>query len=144
MSDVVYNSMRRLTLGLLLAAATPFTTAVAQSADIDPRPAPPRAEGDGPFERLIIRGAILIDGTGAPPRGPVDIVVEGNRIISIVNTEAVAGMMRAEGRPEGAEFYYADGHVDYARRTRAPDFQRGIQRLEDRLDLRGCSLPPGW
>ncbi len=35
------------------------------------------------------------------------------------------------GRPEGAEFYDADGHVDYARRARAPDFQRGIQRLED-------------
>ncbi len=39
------------------------------------------------------------------------------------------------GRPEGAEFYDANGHVDYARRTRAPDFQRGIQRLED---LAGC------
>ncbi len=35
------------------------------------------------------------------------------------------------GRPEGAEFYDADGHVDCARRARAPDFQRGIQRLGD-------------
>ncbi|MGH9460176.1 MAG: amidohydrolase family protein [Vicinamibacteria bacterium] len=42
--------------------------------------APPRAEGEGPFDRLILRGAIVIDGTGAPPIGPVDIVVEGNRI----------------------------------------------------------------
>ena len=47
-------------------------------------PAPDRAEGEGPFDRLIIRGAILIDGTGAPPIGPVDIVVEGNRIKDIV------------------------------------------------------------
>jgi hypothetical protein len=45
--------------------------------------APPRAEGEGPFERLILRGAIVIDGTGAPPIGPVDIVVEGNRIAEI-------------------------------------------------------------
>jgi len=45
--------------------------------------APPRAEGDGPFGRLILRGATLIDGTGAPPIGPVDIVVEGNRITEI-------------------------------------------------------------
>lgn len=45
--------------------------------------APPRAEGEGPFNRLIIRGATLIDGTGAPPFGPVDIVVEKNRITSI-------------------------------------------------------------
>jgi hypothetical protein len=29
-------------------------------------PAPDRAEGDGPYDRLIIRGATLIDGTGAP------------------------------------------------------------------------------
>ncbi|MFB3126326.1 MAG: hypothetical protein ACE1Z8_02470, partial [Candidatus Acidiferrales bacterium] len=41
--------------------------------------APPRAEGEGPFDRLILRGATLIDGTGAPAIGPVDIVVERNR-----------------------------------------------------------------
>ena len=43
--------------------------------------APPRAEGVGPFARLVIRGATLIDGTGAPPVGPVDIVVEQDRIV---------------------------------------------------------------
>ena len=42
---------------------------------------PPRNEGDGPFERLIIRGVHLIDGTGAPATGPVDIVVEGREFI---------------------------------------------------------------
>src|SRR5262245_59704606 len=45
--------------------------------------APPRAEGEGPFPRLILRGATLIDGTGAPPVGPVDDVVEGNVIRSV-------------------------------------------------------------
>ncbi len=45
-----------------------------------PKAAPDRGEqGDGPFERLIIRGAYMIDGTGAPPQGPVDIVIEGTR-----------------------------------------------------------------
>ena len=48
-------------------------------------PAPDRAEGEGPFDRLVIRGAIVIDGTGGPPRGPVDIVIENNRIARIVN-----------------------------------------------------------
>jgi hypothetical protein len=38
-------------------------------------------EGEGPFPRMIIRGATMIDGTGAPPQGPVDIVVEGNRTL---------------------------------------------------------------
>ncbi len=46
-------------------------------------PAPDRTEGLGPFQQLIIRGVTLIDGTGAPPFGPVDIVIEGNRIKSI-------------------------------------------------------------
>ena len=44
---------------------------------------PPRAAGEGPFGRLILRGVNLIDGTGAPAIGPVDIVVEKNRIHSI-------------------------------------------------------------
>ena len=42
--------------------------------------APPRAEGEGPFKRLILRGVTLIDGTGAPPVGPVEILIEQNRI----------------------------------------------------------------
>jgi uncharacterized protein (DUF488 family) len=33
------------------------------------------------------------------------------------------------GRPEGAEFYTPDGHVDYERRARAFDFQAGIEQL---------------
>ncbi|HMF97839.1 MAG TPA: hypothetical protein VKE96_26245, partial [Vicinamibacterales bacterium] len=38
-------------------------------------PAPPRAQGEGfgPYATMVIRGAMLIDGTGGPPRGPVDI-----------------------------------------------------------------------
>ncbi|MEM7582417.1 MAG: amidohydrolase family protein [Acidobacteriota bacterium] len=46
-------------------------------------PAPPRAEGEGPYEQLILRGGTLINGTGSPPIGPVDIVVEGNRIVAV-------------------------------------------------------------
>ncbi|WP_298544173.1 amidohydrolase family protein [uncultured Aquimarina sp.] len=39
---------------------------------------------EGPFSQLIIRGVTLINGNGAPPRGPVDIVVEKNIIKDIV------------------------------------------------------------
>ena len=39
--------------------------------------------GEGPFNQLIIRGVTLINGNGAPPMGPVDIVVENNIIKSI-------------------------------------------------------------
>ncbi len=45
--------------------------------------APERSEGGGPYDRLIIRGVHLIDGTGSPATGPVDVVVEGNVIRSI-------------------------------------------------------------
>ncbi|MEM9362766.1 MAG: amidohydrolase family protein [Bacteroidota bacterium] len=38
---------------------------------------------EGPFSQLIIRGVTLINGNGSPPRGPVDIVVEQNKIVDI-------------------------------------------------------------
>ena len=87
-------------VGLLAAPLVPI--ALAQEAATDPRPAPPRAEGEGPFDRLIIRNATVIDGTGAPPRGPVDIVVERNRITAVATVGATAGDMRPGGRPQGA------------------------------------------
>ena len=45
--------------------------------------APDRYRGQGPFPQLILRGGILVDGTGAPPFGPVDVVIENNRITQI-------------------------------------------------------------
>ncbi len=39
--------------------------------------------GDGPFSQLIIRGVTLINGDGSPPRGPMDIVVENNKIVKM-------------------------------------------------------------
>ena len=52
----------------------------------------------GPYERLVIRGATLIDGTGAPPVGPVDIVVEGDRIVEIRRVGNPLTGPRPEGR----------------------------------------------
>lgn len=45
--------------------------------------APEMKDGMGPYTQLIIRGVTLVNGTGAPPLGPVDIVVEQNRIVQI-------------------------------------------------------------
>lgn len=70
---------------------------LAQDADA----APKRAEGEGPFDKLILRGATLIDGTGGPPRGPVDIVVEKNRITQIVDVGFPNTPIDAEKRPKG-------------------------------------------
>ncbi|MGB5315049.1 MAG: amidohydrolase family protein [Robiginitalea sp.] len=54
---------------------------------------------EGPFDQLIIRGATLINGNGAPPQGPVDIVIEKNRIVkvSVVGYPGVA--IEADRRP---------------------------------------------
>jgi len=71
------------------------------------QPAPDRqpGEGAGPFNTLVIRGATLIDGTGAEPSGPVDIVVERNRISRI---RAVAAADLDKPRPP----FDADHEID--------------------------------
>lgn len=63
--------------------------------------APDRESGEGPFDALIIEGAMMIDGTGAPPEGPVDILIEGNTIKDVGNL--------GEDTPEDAEVIDADG-----------------------------------
>ena len=54
---------------------------------------------EGPFNQLIIRGATLINGNGAPPTSPVDIVVEGNTIkeVKVVGYPGVS--IKASSRP---------------------------------------------
>ena len=66
------------------------------------RAAPDRAldEGVGPFSRMVIRGGTLIDGTGAPPIGPVDIVVENNIITEVRVVGSYKQPIDEEGRPE--------------------------------------------
>jgi len=81
--------------------------------------APPRTEGEGPWSQLIIRGVTLINGNGAPPTGPVDIVVEKNKIVSI----------KTVGYP-GIE-------IDPARR---PELKKGGKEL----NANGMYLLPGF
>lgn len=62
--------------------------------------APDRAEGLGPFPQMIIRGATLINGTGSPPFGPVDIVIEQNRIVDIQIVGYPGISPDSSGRPQ--------------------------------------------
>ncbi len=57
-------------------------------------------DGDGPYTQLILRGVNLIDGTGAPMRGPMDIVIEDDRIVGIYNVGYPGVEIKPEGRPE--------------------------------------------
>src|SRR5439155_14671785 len=86
-----------------LDAQTPTQNAPGAALQRDPlTPAPNRAagEGFGPYKTMVIRGATLIDGTGGPPRGPVDIIVEGNRITAIRNAGTPGLPMRPNRAPQ--------------------------------------------
>ncbi len=106
------------TLVVLVLSAVVLGSARAQEAP-QPERAPARAptEGEGPFDRLVLRGATVVDGTGAPPVGPVDIVVQGDRIVDM--------------RPVG----YPGLPVDESRRP-----PRGTKEL----DVTGKYVMPGF
>ena len=101
---------------ILIAAAAICASDIAIAQDDDPKmiPAPDREadEGGGPYSRLIIRGATLIDGTGAPPMGPVDIVIENNRIIDIESVGYPGLDIDEEERPTDAT-REIDAHGQY-------------------------------
>jgi len=78
-------------------------------------------EGEGPFPQMIIRGATLINGTGAPAIGPVDIVIKQNRITNIVNVGFPGVPINENSRPKleangkeinGTGMYVLPGFVD--------------------------------
>jgi len=95
-------------------------------------PAPDRERGEGPFDRLIIRGATMINGDGGMPVGPVDIVVEGNTIEEIHSLGHPEAEIDEEDRPEDAtreidaEGMYVlpgfiDNHVHTGGESKAPE-----------------------
>src|SRR5687767_6765676 len=63
-------------------------------------------EGKGPFKTLAIRGVMLIDGTGAPPQGPVDVIVQGNRISAVRSAGTPGVPLRSNRSPQ------ADHEID--------------------------------
>jgi imidazolonepropionase-like amidohydrolase len=106
---------------LVLALPILILTAVPGAQQRDPlKGAPDRRadEGKGPFKTLAIRGVMLIDGTGAPPAGPVDVIVSGNRISSIRGA-GTAGLPLRQNRGPQADYeldatgmYLMPGFVD--------------------------------
>jgi imidazolonepropionase-like amidohydrolase len=117
-SFLVIAVMPALALTLVLGA---MTIAPAQEPPPQINPAPNRGpdEGRGPFKTLVIRGAVLIDGTGAPPRGPVDIVIENNRIKEIRNAGTPGLPLKPKREPQNSDheidaagMYVLPGFID--------------------------------
>jgi len=79
--DSTITRLSALLLVVLHAVNTPVAAAEPEAIAAPP----PRSSGEGPYSKLILRGVTLVNGAGAPPRGPVDIVIAGNRIENIVS-----------------------------------------------------------
>ncbi|GAB3797922.1 hypothetical protein GCM10028819_17920 [Spirosoma humi] len=92
--------MAKIYTRLLLSISAVFFTVLGSFAQVEKAPA--RREGDGPFGKLIIRGVTLVNSTGAPPYGPVDIVVEKNRITQIRQVGYPGVPIDPKGRPQAS------------------------------------------
>jgi hypothetical protein len=124
--------MRFIRLAAAAALAAGAATLPAQRAQDAPAmervPDRRAGEGEGPYRRLVIRGATLIDGSGAPPMGPVDIVVAGNRIESVRGAGTPGLPLRPDREPrdfdreiDAAGMYVLPGFVDMHGHNGDPD-----------------------
>lgn len=78
-------------------------------------------EGQGMYEQLVIRGAILINSNGAPPLGPVDVEIKRNRITKIQVVGEPGAPIDPDRRPklqeggheiDAAGMYLLSGFID--------------------------------
>ncbi len=90
-----------ISLGIIFLSLFAKLPLFAQRQEVPKSPA--RAEGEGQFNRLIIRGVTVINGAGSPPVGPVDIVVEKNKIVKIATVGYPGVPINPAGRPQAKE-----------------------------------------
>ena len=124
-------------------------------AGANPAPVRKAGEGVGPFRKMVIRGATLIDGTGAPPRGPVDIVVEGNKITDILQAGTPGLPMKSGREPRQFDYEidatgmyvmpgFIDMHVHGSSDDKAPDlsYSYKLWLAHGVTSVRGVDLAP--
>ncbi|MFQ5790812.1 MAG: amidohydrolase family protein [Acidobacteriota bacterium] len=90
-------------------AACAFVLTIAGSV-LSPSPVAAAASARQP-RTLVIRGGIVVDGSGSPPAGPMDVVIEGNRITQMVAADPVSLGRRGPDfeRPTGDRVIDASG-----------------------------------
>ena len=96
-----------------------------------------RSLGEGPYERLVIRGVTIIDGAGAPPVGPVDIVVEEGRITGLVPVGVPGLPIKDDKRPEAG-----DREIDASGMYVLPGFVSLHGHIHDKAS--GQAVPPDY
>jgi len=111
--------LRQSWLVVLLSALGCVAAYAQDQRSIQPGPDRKSGEGEGPFDRLVIRGATMVDGAGAPPIGPVDIVIENNRIKEIKSVGFPKVAIKESNRPakgvkeiDATGMYVMPGFVD--------------------------------
>ncbi|MFS0736077.1 hypothetical protein ABC347_03410 [Sphingomonas sp. 1P06PA] len=87
----------------IAAALCALVSAPIAAAEMQRTPDRRADEGGGPYPRLVIRGATVIEGNGGPPRGPVDIVIEGNRIAAVRSAGTPGLPLEKDRPPAGAD-----------------------------------------
>ena len=122
-----------------------------------PNAAPNRkkGEGKGPFKRLVIRGATVIDGTGGPPRGPMDIVIENNMIVKVQNVGYPGVPIDESKRPKKGDYEidasgkyilpgFVDLHIHSGNQFKAPDaeYTYKLWMAHGITTVRGVALGP--
>ena len=165
MTAFFFNVFRRMTIFIffLILYTAPVTGQYTSPREAEkllgqgPNPAPDRRsdEGEGPFERLIIRGGTLIDGTGSPPRGPVDIVIENNQIIRIASVGTPFIPIDEDRRPKDATYEldaegmyilpgFVDLHIHSGNQFKAPDaeYTYKLWLAHGITTVRGVALGP--
>ena len=109
---------KSLVAALAAVLVAPIAVQASAQATMERVPDRPVGEGEGPYATLLIKDAVMIDGTGAPPEGPVSILVEGNRIARIVRG---GGDIPADRTIDARGMYVLPGFVDVHGHNGDPD-----------------------
>ena len=64
------------------------------------------------FNSLVIRNVIIIDGNGTPAKGPMDVIIKGNTIQSVVNANKDESYKEAEQVIDGTGMYMLPGLIN--------------------------------
>ena len=114
-----------------------------------------RSDGEGPYKRMVIRGATLINGTGSPPIGPVDIVIQDNRITDVRSVGYPGVPINENRRPKKGDYeinargqYVMPGFVDLHAHAGSPqkapetDYVYKLWLAHGVTTVRGVGLGP--
>jgi cytosine/adenosine deaminase-related metal-dependent hydrolase len=153
---MIRRMLRHVAAVLTVAFAFLAHPLLAQQDKLVPAPDRRSGEGAGPFPTLTIRNVMVIDGTGAPPAGPMNVVIEGNRIARIMSagTPGVPPRPGDKPAPSGQDIIDATGmylmpgfvnlHAHLGDNAKAPEaeYVYKLYMAHGVTTLRGVELAP--